>query len=114
MKSLLEVLAEGGPILTMYSLQMVTIVKECCPGVPVVLYINGNAGFLERMQETGADVIGLDWTIDMADGRQRLDEKVGVQGNVDPALLFAPLQAISEEIERYLLLLIPLSFSGYY
>lgn len=83
-----------------YIQKMVNIVKENCPGVPLVLYINGNGGLLERMQETGVDVIGLDWTIDMADGRRRLKKSVGVQGNVDPALLFAPMPAISQEIER--------------
>jgi uroporphyrinogen decarboxylase len=47
------------------------------------------------------DVIGLDWTIDMADGRRRLGDSMAVQGNVDPAVLFAPLPAITEAIERY-------------
>lgn len=82
-----------------YIQQAVRIVKTSYPDVPLVLYINGNGGFLERMQETGVDVIGLDWTVDMADGRRRLDKRVGIQGNVDPALLFAPLPAISKEIE---------------
>ena len=80
--------------------QIVSTVKTRCPGVPLVLYINGNGGFLERMRETGVDVIGLDWTVDMKDGRQRLGHSVGVQGNVDPALLFSSLSAITEEIQR--------------
>ncbi|MCO5564705.1 hypothetical protein L7F22_018372 [Adiantum nelumboides] len=82
-----------------YIQQVVRIVKARCPDVPLVLYINGNGGLLERMQDTGVDVIGLDWTVDMADGRRRIDKLVGIQGNVDPALLFAPLPAISKEIE---------------
>ncbi|KAI8016639.1 hypothetical protein LOK49_LG05G03291 [Camellia lanceoleosa] len=44
-----------------------------CLGTPLVLYINGNGGFLERMKGTGVDVIGLDWTVDMADGRKHLE-----------------------------------------
>ncbi|MCO5607807.1 hypothetical protein L7F22_062008 [Adiantum nelumboides] len=82
-----------------YIQQAVRIVKARCPDVPLVLYINGNGGLLERMQDTGVDIIGLDWTVDMADGRRRLNKLVGIQGNVDPALLFAPLPAISKEIE---------------
>lgn len=69
-----------------------------------MLYINGNGGLLERMKETGVDVIGLDWTIDMADGRRRLGPGVSVQGNVDPACLFSPLPALTDEIHRSLAL----------
>ncbi|KAH7294629.1 hypothetical protein KP509_27G010500 [Ceratopteris richardii] len=83
-----------------YIQQAVRIVKKRKPDVPLVLYINGNGGLLERMQETGVDVIGLDWTVDMADARRRLDKLVGIQGNVDPALLFAPLPAIFKEIHN--------------
>lgn len=67
------------------------------------MYINGNGGLLERMATVDVDVIGLDWTIDMADGRRRLGDSMAVQGNVDPAVLFAPLPAITEAIERYLI-----------
>ncbi|KAJ3701802.1 hypothetical protein LUZ61_005507 [Rhynchospora tenuis] len=83
-----------------YIKQMVSEVKKECPDVPLVLYINGNGGLLERMVDTGVDVIGLDWTVDMADGRRRLGSKIGIQGNVDPALLFSPLPALTEDIHR--------------
>lgn len=76
------------------------IVKKKCPQTPVVLYINGNGGLLERMKDTGVDVIGLDWTVDMADGRSRLGHDISVQGNVDPVYLFSPLQALTDEIHR--------------
>lgn len=74
--------------------------KKKCPEIPLVLYINGNGGLLERMKETGVDVIGLDWTVDMADGRRRLGNGISLQGNVDPAYLFSPLNAVTEEIQR--------------
>jgi len=80
--------------------QVVSRVREACPGVPLVLYANGNGGLLERMRSTEVDVIGLDWTVDMADARKRLGFSVAVQGNVDPAVLFAPLPAVTEAIER--------------
>ena len=82
-------------------MQIVSIVKNKCPQTPLVLYINGNGGLLERMKGTGVDVIGLDWTVDMEDGRKRLGKEVSVQGNVDPACLFSPLPALTEEIERF-------------
>ena len=55
------------------------------------------------MKGTGVDVIGLDWTVDMADGRKRLGTDISVQGNVDPAYLFSTLPALSEEIQRFVI-----------
>ncbi|KAK6132483.1 hypothetical protein DH2020_033783 [Rehmannia glutinosa] len=83
-----------------YINEIVRVVKQRCPQTPLVLYINGNGGLLERMRGTGVDVIGLDWTVDMADGRKRLGNDISIQGNVDPAYLFSPLPAITNEIER--------------
>ncbi|BAB21078.1 putative uroporphyrinogen decarboxylase [Oryza sativa Japonica Group] len=83
-----------------YIKQIVNKIKIECPNVPLVLYINGNGGLLERMTDTGVDVIGLDWTVDMADGRRRLGNKISVQGNVDPAFLFSPLPVLTDEIHR--------------
>lgn len=76
------------------------MVKQKCPQTPLVLYINGNGGFLERMKGTGVDVIGLDWTVDMADGRKRLGDDISIQGNVDPAYLFSTHSAITNEVKR--------------
>lgn len=45
----------------------------------MTLYANGSGGLIERMGKTGADVIGLDWTIDMADARRRLGADKSVQ-----------------------------------
>ncbi|GMP65847.1 hypothetical protein CsSME_00026471 [Camellia sinensis var. sinensis] len=83
-----------------YIEEIVSLVRTQCPGTPLVLYINGNGGFLERMKGTGVDVIGLDWTVDMADGRKRLGSGISIQGNVDPACLFSPLPALTDEIKR--------------
>lgn len=49
------------------------------PTVPITVYANGSGGLLERLGSTGADVIGLDWTVDMADARKRLGPNVSVQ-----------------------------------
>lgn len=80
--------------------EIVSVVKNKCPQLPIVLYINGNGGLLERMKGTGVDVIGLDWTVDMADGRKRLGSDISIQGNVDPAYLFSPHTALEDEIKR--------------
>ncbi|KAH7682409.1 uroporphyrinogen decarboxylase protein [Dioscorea alata] len=83
-----------------YIEEIVSAVKKKCPEIPLVLYINGNGGLLERMIGIGVDVIGLDWTVDMADGRRRLGSEISVQGNVDPAYLFSPLPVLTDEIHR--------------
>ena len=69
------------------------------PGVPLTLYANGSGGLLERMATTGVDCIGLDWTIDMEDGRRRVGDKA-VQGNVDPAVLFAAPEAVEHAVRE--------------
>ncbi|XP_011044086.1 PREDICTED: uroporphyrinogen decarboxylase 1, chloroplastic isoform X2 [Populus euphratica] len=83
-----------------YIEEIVSTVRSKCPKTPLVLYINGNGGLLERMKGTGVDVIGLDWTVDLADGRKRLGSGISVQGNVDPAYLFSPLLELTDEIQR--------------
>ncbi|KAD3067502.1 hypothetical protein E3N88_35382 [Mikania micrantha] len=62
--------------------------KEECPEIPLSFTSMGMVGLLEKMKGTGVDVIGLDWTVDMADGRRRLGDDISIQGNVDPAYLF--------------------------
>ena len=51
------------------------------------------------MANTGVDIVSLDWTVDMAEALARLPEHVGVQGNVDPGLLFGTPEAIEARID---------------
>jgi uroporphyrinogen decarboxylase len=74
-------------------------VKQTHPDTPFILYISGSAGVIERMARTGVDIVSLDWTVDMAEGLARLPEHVGVQGNVDPGLLFGTPEAIRARID---------------
>ncbi len=65
-------------------------------GVPVIYFARGAAGVLERLPRSGADVLGVDWRVELADARRRLGDGVGVQGNLDPAAMFLP----PAELER--------------
>jgi uroporphyrinogen decarboxylase len=58
--------------------------------VPRILYLNGTSAILEAMAKSGADVISIDWRISMADARQRVGDRVALQGNLDPCLLLGP------------------------
>ena len=51
------------------------------------------------MATAGVDIISLDWTVDMAEALARLPEHIGVQGNVDPGLLFGTPEAIQARID---------------
>lgn len=77
---------------------MVKRVKSTHPNTPLTLYANGSGGLLERIGSTGVDVVGLDWTVDMADARARLGPHMSVQGNVDPVVLFGTQAAIEEAV----------------
>ncbi len=81
-----------------YQKKVVDLVKQKHPNTPIILYISGSAGVLERMGKTGVDIVSLDWTVDMEDGLKRLPTNVGVQGNVDPGLLFGTPAAINSRI----------------
>lgn len=86
-----------------YLKRMISAVKARHPRVPLTLYANGSGGLLERLGATGADVVGLDWTVDVGDARRRLGAGQAVQGNVDPVVLFAERGAIEEAVRDVLL-----------
>ncbi|BAZ17448.1 uroporphyrinogen decarboxylase [Calothrix sp. NIES-4071] len=73
-------------------------VKQTHPDTPLILLVTGSAGVLERMTTSGADIISVDWTVDMADARQRLGKTMKVQGNLDPGVLFGSKEFIRERI----------------
>ena len=66
--------------------------------VPVILFTKGGAQWLEPMAETGCDALGLDWTINIAEARQRVGAKVALQGNMDPCVLYASPDIIRQQV----------------
>lgn len=66
--------------------------------VPVILFTKGGGQWLEPMAETGAQALGLDWTTDIGDARRRVGDKVALQGNMDPSILYASPKRIREEV----------------
>jgi uroporphyrinogen decarboxylase len=80
-----------------YEKMIVDLVKETHPDTPLILYINGSAGILERMPKSGVDMISLDWTVDMAEARAKLGN-IPVQGNLDPCVLFGSQDYIRDRI----------------
>lgn len=73
------------------------IIRQLKPlGVPVILFGTGTSGLLHLLAQSGADVIGLDWRVNLNDGWRVVGGDRAIQGNLDPLVLFAP----PAEIER--------------
>eukprot|EP00850_Spirogloea_muscicola_P020677 SM000223S07305 [mRNA] locus=s223:59029:71140:- [translate_table: standard] len=78
-----------------YAERVILRVHNLRPGTPLIFHANGGAGKLDRISKAcSADVIGVDWTIDMGDARAAFGPDAVLQGNVDPMVLFGPEQAI--------------------
>jgi uroporphyrinogen decarboxylase len=71
-------------------------------GVPVIYFGTDSTALLPSMQETGAEVIGLDWRIPLDAGWRSLGLKGAVQGNLDPVLLFAGWKELKSRAQNIL------------
>jgi len=70
--------------------------------VPVTLFTKGGSAWLEAMADTGCDALGLDWTIDINEARRRVGDRVALQGNMDPSILYASPERIRQEVATIL------------
>ena len=70
--------------------------------VPNIVFTKGGGHWLESIAATGCDAVGLDWTVDIGLARERIGAKVALQGNLDPAVLFAAPEVIRTEVARIL------------
>ena len=70
--------------------------------VPVVLFTKNGGQWLDIMADTGCDGLGVDWTTDLADARVRTGDKVALQGNLDPSVLYGSPESIRNEVKRVL------------
>src|SRR6187455_1085052 len=70
--------------------------------VPHIVFTKGGGPWLEAIGSLGADVVGVDWTVDLAAARRRIGRGIAVQGNLDPNVLFAGPEAIRGEVASLL------------
>jgi uroporphyrinogen decarboxylase len=70
--------------------------------VPSIVFTKGGALWLEAQAAIGADALGLDWTVSIGEARQRVGNKVALQGNMDPAILLSTPEAIEKEVATIL------------
>ncbi|TXI42818.1 MAG: uroporphyrinogen decarboxylase, partial [Nitrosomonas sp.] len=70
--------------------------------IPSIVFTKGGGLWLEAIANIGCDAVGLDWTIDIGDARRRVGDKVALQGNLDPSVLFASPEVITAEVAKIL------------
>ncbi|MDH3449844.1 MAG: uroporphyrinogen decarboxylase [Gammaproteobacteria bacterium] len=67
--------------------------------IPVTLFTKGGGQWLEAIADTGCDAVGLDWTIDIDEARARIGDRVALQGNLDPCMLYADHETIRAAVK---------------
>lgn len=70
--------------------------------VPNIVFTKGGGLWLEDIAAIGCDAVGLDWTVNIGDARRRIGHRVALQGNLDPAVLFAEPDTIHRHVQRIL------------
>jgi uroporphyrinogen decarboxylase len=70
--------------------------------IPSIVFTKGGGLWLEEIAGAGADVVGVDWTVDLAQARDRVGDRVALQGNLDPCVLFAPPDTVRAQVRRVL------------
>ena len=70
--------------------------------VPVIMFTKGGGQWLNKMADSGCDALGVDWTTDLADARLLVQDRVALQGNLDPCILYSSPERIREEVGRVL------------
>jgi len=70
--------------------------------IPVVLFCKGCNSHLEALADTGCDGLGVDWTITLAEARDRVGDRVSLQGNLDPAIMLTNPEIIESRVKETL------------
>lgn len=80
------------------SMKAIEIIKAKYPDVPVIYFANGGSSYLELQKDMGADMIAVDWHVDMAQARKILGEDMPISGNIDPTILFGTKEQIEQAV----------------
>jgi uroporphyrinogen decarboxylase len=78
------------------------VIEGVGKSVPLVHFATSNSTLLERMKRAGGDVIGVDWRVDIGEAWARLGYDIAIQGNLDPVILFGPVDLIEKNVKKIL------------
>lgn len=70
--------------------------------IPVILFTKNGGQSLEAIANSGCDAVGVDWTINLQEAKQRVGNSVALQGNMDPTVLYASPKRIRDEVQNIL------------
>ena len=70
--------------------------------IPAIVFTKGSGNWLEDIADIGCDCVGLDWSVDIGKARARIGDRVALQGNLDPSVLFSPPEVIERETKSIL------------
>ena len=70
--------------------------------IPSIVFTKGGGLWLDAIADAGYDAVGLDWTMDIGRARELVGDRVALQGNIDPNVLFAPPETVAAEARRVL------------
>lgn len=85
-----------------YIKKIIAKIKAYDSNIPIITFTKNGGLWLEQIADSGADCLGLDWTMSIKKARDQIGHKVALQGNLDPAVLYSDEQTIEREVKRVL------------
>jgi uroporphyrinogen decarboxylase len=83
-----------------FALKYISKITDAITEVPVIVFAKGAYGARERIGQTSCDVVGLDWNMDIRESRKLVGPNKTLQGNLDPATLYASYDVVKSETRR--------------
>ena len=85
-----------------YMQKIVSGVKAKHPNTPITLFSKNGGKHLNEIAATGCDGVGIDWTVELSEVQDKIGDKVAIQGNLDPAVMYATPEIIRAEVKKVL------------
>jgi uroporphyrinogen decarboxylase len=82
--------------------KIVNGVKAKHPNTPITLFSKNGGKHLNEIAATGCDGVGIDWTVELGEVQSKIGDKVAIQGNLDPAVMYATPEIIRAEVKKVL------------
>ena len=78
------------------------IIKNLTPNIPSIILTKGGGLWLENMANINCNAVGVDWTINIAEAKRRIGDKVAIQGNLDPSILLSNAKVVNIQAKKLL------------
>jgi uroporphyrinogen decarboxylase len=85
-----------------YMQKIVRELKTKHPATPITLFSKNGGKHLTEIANTGCDGVGIDWTVELGDVQKQIGDKVCIQGNLDPAVMYATPEIVEREVQKVL------------